>query len=132
QRDRGHRKHRPLAGAGVRLAGRRPGGDRRGRCRHHASTLTTIAVFGPLAFVEGLAGRLFRDQALAVVFSLLASLLVALTVVPVLAARDRRPGRLEPFGTRWLLVHYEALLQRALRRRGLVVLLTLLALAGAA
>ncbi|BBM68829.1 efflux RND transporter permease subunit [Rhodothermus marinus] len=97
-----------------------------------ASTLTTIAVFGPLAFVEGLAGRLFRDQALAVVFSLLASLLVALTVVPVLAARDRRPGRLEPFGTRWLLVHYEALLRRALRRRGLVVLLTLGALAGTA
>ncbi len=97
-----------------------------------ASTLTTIAVFGPLAFVEGLAGRLFRDQALAVVFSLLASLLVALTVVPVLASRDRQPGRLEPFGTRWLLVHYEALLRRALRRPGMVLLLTLGALAGAA
>jgi HAE1 family hydrophobic/amphiphilic exporter-1 len=49
-----------------------------------ASTLTTIAVFLPITFVEGLAGRLFRDQSLAVVGSLLASLLVALTVVPLL------------------------------------------------
>ena len=55
-----------------------------------ASTLTTIAVFLPITFVEGLAGRLFRDQSLAVVCSLLASLLVAFTVVPLIVSRSRR------------------------------------------
>jgi HAE1 family hydrophobic/amphiphilic exporter-1 len=52
-----------------------------------ASTLTTIAVFGPIVFVDGLAGALFGELALAVAFSLLASLGVALTVLPALAAR---------------------------------------------
>ena len=54
-----------------------------------ASTLTTLAVFVPLTWVEGLAGRLFRDQSLGVVCSVGASLLVALTVVPLLASRER-------------------------------------------
>jgi HAE1 family hydrophobic/amphiphilic exporter-1 len=54
-----------------------------------ASTLTTVAVFLPITLVEGLAGRLFRDQSLAIVCSVLASLLVALTVVPLIAASDR-------------------------------------------
>jgi len=53
-----------------------------------ASTLTTTAVFFPLVFVEGVAGQLFGDLALTVVFSLLASLVVALFVVPMLAARS--------------------------------------------
>ena len=52
-----------------------------------ASTLTTIAVFGPVLYVEGVAGALFGDLSLAVTFSLLASLLVALTLLPVMAAR---------------------------------------------
>jgi len=52
-----------------------------------ASTLTTVAVFLPIAFVEGIAGQLFGDLALAVVCSLLASLGVALIFVPMLAAR---------------------------------------------
>ncbi|NBB74064.1 MAG: MMPL family transporter, partial [Bacteroidetes bacterium] len=51
-----------------------------------ASTLTTVAVFLPLVFVQGIAGQLFRDQALTVTFSLLASLLVALTLIPMLAS----------------------------------------------
>lgn len=51
-----------------------------------ASTLTTIAVFFPLVFVKGIAGQLFRDQALTVTFSLLASLAVALTLIPMLAS----------------------------------------------
>ncbi len=49
-----------------------------------ASTMTTIAVFFPLVFVQGLAGQLIRDQALTISFSLLASLVVALTLVPML------------------------------------------------
>lgn len=53
-----------------------------------ASTLTTVSVFLPIAFVEGVAGQIFGDLALAVVFSLLASLAVALLFVPMLAARE--------------------------------------------
>ncbi|MDA0329054.1 MAG: efflux RND transporter permease subunit [Gemmatimonadetes bacterium] len=52
-----------------------------------ASTLTTISVFGPIIYVEGVAGELFKDLSLAVAFSLLVSLLVALTLLPSLAAR---------------------------------------------
>ncbi len=55
-----------------------------------ASTLTTIAVFGPVLYVRGVAGALFGDLSLAVAFSLLASLLVALTLLPVMAARFGR------------------------------------------
>jgi len=58
-----------------------------------AATLTTIAVFLPLAFVEGIAGQLFRDQALTVTFALAVSLLAAITVIPTMAARlSRDPG----------------------------------------
>ncbi len=60
-----------------------------------ASTLTTVAVFFPIVFVEGVAGQLFRDQALTVVFSLLASLLVALFVIPMLAVFPEFEGRVE-------------------------------------
>jgi len=52
-----------------------------------ASTLTTICVFVPIVFVEGVAGQLFGDQALTVTFSLSISLIVALTVIPMLASR---------------------------------------------
>ncbi|MEA2005600.1 MAG: efflux RND transporter permease subunit [Acidobacteriota bacterium] len=51
-----------------------------------ASTLTTIAVFFPMVFASGITGRLTRGLALAVAFSLLASLFVALTVVPMVAS----------------------------------------------
>ncbi|UCE05541.1 MAG: efflux RND transporter permease subunit, partial [bacterium] len=53
-----------------------------------ASTLTTVCVFIPIIFVEGIAGQLFNDQALAVTFSLLASLMVALTLIPMLSSRQ--------------------------------------------
>ena len=55
-----------------------------------ASTLTTVAVFFPIVFVEGVAGQIFGDMALTVVFSLLASLGVALFVIPMLASRNIR------------------------------------------
>ncbi|MFK8030405.1 MAG: efflux RND transporter permease subunit [Gammaproteobacteria bacterium] len=50
-----------------------------------AATLTTIAVFFPMVFVSGIAGQLFRDQALTVTFALVFSLLVALTLIPMLS-----------------------------------------------
>lgn len=52
-----------------------------------SSTLTTVAVFFPMVFVEGIAGQMFGDLGLTVVFSLLASLAVALFLIPMLASR---------------------------------------------
>ena len=60
-----------------------------------ASTLTTVAVFFPIVFVEGIAGQLFKDMALTVTYSLLASLVVSLTVVPMLAGAMRRENARE-------------------------------------
>ncbi|WP_416487861.1 efflux RND transporter permease subunit [Brachyspira hyodysenteriae] len=52
-----------------------------------ASTLTTIAVFLPFLFVEGQTGQLFRDLCITVTVSMIGSLFVALTIVPMLGAR---------------------------------------------
>ncbi len=52
-----------------------------------ASTLTTVAVFLPIVFVQGITAQLFNELALTVTFSLLSSLLVALTVVPLLSSK---------------------------------------------
>ncbi|MEW6661835.1 MAG: efflux RND transporter permease subunit [Bacillota bacterium] len=64
-----------------------------------ASTLTTMAVFLPVVFVQGMASQLFRSMALTVSFSLFASLIIALTLVPMFASQmlngeiGRREGR---------------------------------------
>jgi HAE1 family hydrophobic/amphiphilic exporter-1 len=55
-----------------------------------ASTLTTVAVFFPLVFVQGVAGQLFRDEALTVTFAMLISLVVAMTLIPMLASRSEK------------------------------------------
>ncbi|MDH5617743.1 MAG: efflux RND transporter permease subunit, partial [Gammaproteobacteria bacterium] len=63
-----------------------------------AATLTTIAVFFPMVFISGIAGQLFRDQALTVTFALIFSLIVALTLIPMLAslgARGRYEGEID-------------------------------------
>ncbi len=63
-----------------------------------ASTLTTLAVFVPILFVPGMAGQLFRDMSLTISFSLLVSLFVGLSLVPLLTSRmeklvgEHRPG----------------------------------------
>ncbi|MCH9649780.1 MAG: efflux RND transporter permease subunit [Deltaproteobacteria bacterium] len=61
-----------------------------------ASTLTSIAVFFPMVFVEGIAGQAFGDLGLAVVVSLLASLAVAVFFIPMLASRRGWQGELSP------------------------------------
>lgn len=78
-----------------------------------AGTLTTMLVFGPIVFVRGLGAALFRDLSLSVVTTVGASLLLALTVMPVLmtvkrSARPagRAPGRLSRLGHR-LAERYE-------------------------
>ena len=79
-----------------------------------ASTLTTIAVFFPIVFVEGIAGQVFSDMSLTVVFSLLASLGVALFFIPMLASRQlQQSSALEKLGASAFL-HLHAL-ERARR-----------------
>ncbi|MFT5144376.1 MAG: HAE1 family hydrophobic/amphiphilic exporter-1 [Thalassolituus oleivorans] len=91
-----------------------------------ASTLTTIAVFLPITFVEGLAGRLFLDQSLAVIGALSASLLVALTVVPLVASAaglgaDSTGAKGWLHGSGRLVETYERGLIWSLDHRGLVL-----------
>ena len=52
-----------------------------------ASTLTTVSVFLPVIYVHGVAGQLFKDQSLTVTFAMISSLLVSLTLLPVLASQ---------------------------------------------
>jgi len=97
-----------------------------------ASTLTTVAVFIPVVFLEGIAAQLFRDQALTVSFSLLAALAVSLTLIPMMASLSggQRSGQSEepPTGgrirraSRWLLVTAPSFVLGLLRKLlGLVI-----------
>jgi HAE1 family hydrophobic/amphiphilic exporter-1 len=61
-----------------------------------AATLTSVAVFFPMVFITGIAGQLFKDQALTVSFALLFSLIVAMTLVPMLAAGREVPPLADP------------------------------------
>ncbi len=63
-----------------------------------AATLTTVAVFFPVVYVPGIAGAFFRDQALAVTFSLLVSISTSLILQPVLSARVLSADRRDPIG----------------------------------
>jgi len=108
------------------------------------ATLTTIAVFGPIVYIRGIAGQLLRALSLAVSFSLLASLITSIILVPTLAARwgeatnlprSRARGLPRPIGIALrrligplldsfdrafasLVDRYERALAAALRRRG--------------
>jgi hydrophobic/amphiphilic exporter-1 (mainly G- bacteria), HAE1 family len=84
-------------GLGILESARRGAGEVAGAVT--AATLTTVAVFFPIVFVTGIAGQLFRDQALTVTFALLFSLLVALTLIPTLASRGA-PARYADPGDR--------------------------------
>ncbi len=87
-----------------------------------ASTLTTVAVFVPLAFLPGVVGQFFSPFAQTVCVSLLASTLVALTAVPVLAFWFLRSGDIvddpeNPRGDTYLQKAYTPVLRVALRHR---------------
>ena len=98
-----------------------------------SSTLTTVCVFLPIVFVEGLTKQLFTDLALTMTYSLLASLLVALTVVPVMSAgllrRDitPKPGLLDR-----VYPAYRRAVGWSLRHKAAVLLLALVLLVGSA
>ncbi len=84
-----------------------------------ASTLTTIAVFLPIVFVQGVAGQLFADQAITVTISLLASLVVALTVIPMLSAQGK--GTAPKSGSVGQSRIYDRVLKGALKYRVLTL-----------
>ncbi|HEY3314567.1 MAG TPA: efflux RND transporter permease subunit [Bacillota bacterium] len=89
-----------------------------------ASTLTTVVVFLPVVFVGGMSGMLFRELALTVTFSLLTSLLVALTFVPMAAAiLFRRGERFIRKREGWLVIGYRRALAWVLGHKALVFLL---------
>lgn len=90
-----------------------------------ASTLTTLIVFFPVVYMEGISSQLFRDQALAVGFALLASLLVAVTLIPTLTARLRRIKKSEDVTTRYK-ERYAGLMDRVLKKPFTVLGSTLL------
>jgi len=77
-----HRRREQGAGA---VEAAREGASEVGRAVI-ASTLTTVAVFLPVVFLEGMAAQLFRDMAVTVCFSLLVSLAVSLTLIPMISA----------------------------------------------
>ncbi len=97
-----------------------------------ASTLTTVCVFLPIVFTEGITRQLFVDMGLTIAYSLLASLLIALTVVPAMASKmlgrtkEQKEGRI--FGG--MARGYEKFLTLALKGK-IVVFLLVLGLLGA-
>ncbi|MBE0446689.1 MAG: efflux RND transporter permease subunit [Actinobacteria bacterium] len=87
-----------------------------------SSTITTVAVFLPLGFIKGFVGELFRPFAYTVTLTLLASLLVAVTIVPVLAAKfmsKKSVGRSK--GDGFLRRNYLAILKWSLKRKVFVL-----------
>ena len=96
-----------------------------------ASTLTTVCVFVPIAFVSGLTRELFTDMILTLSFALIASLVVALTLVPALAGTllaKARPPR-ESLFTRLIPVYRKSVLW-AVSHKAVVILLAVAMLAG--
>ncbi|WP_342472962.1 efflux RND transporter permease subunit [Metasolibacillus sp. FSL H7-0170] len=94
-----------------------------------ASTLTTVAVFLPVVFISGLIGQIFTEFALTIAFSLFASLVVALTVVPMLASHLLKPKMTNLIERRQQSKFYQAyekLIRWGLYNRALVLITTAL------
>ncbi|ASI34507.1 multidrug transporter AcrB [Exiguobacterium sp. N4-1P] len=94
-----------------------------------SSTLTTVVVFLPIGFVGGITGKFFLPFALTIIFSLLASLLVAITIVPILAKfafkkvpAEEKEGVLQ----RW----YGTLIEKSLSHKAIILIVSFLLLGG--
>jgi hydrophobic/amphiphilic exporter-1 (mainly G- bacteria), HAE1 family len=94
-----------------------------------ASTLTTIVVFLPIVYIHGASGALFKDQAWTVAFSLLASLFVAILVIPMLFnfayKSDKKLKEIKSVRIAW----YGRFLGKVLDRKGIVLISSILLLA---
>ncbi|MGN0250048.1 MAG: efflux RND transporter permease subunit [Oliverpabstia sp.] len=88
-----------------------------------ASTLTTVCVFLPIVFTEGITRQLFVDMGLTIGYSLLASLVIALTLVPSMSVgvlkkmQDKKHPLLD-----WMNAAYEKIMQKVLKRKAFVLL----------
>lgn len=96
-----------------------------------ASTLTTICVFLPIVFTEGITKTLFVDMGLTIAYSLIASLIVALTVIPAMAAGMLKEIKERKHPVMDLLIRlYDKVLRFCLRFKVLVLLFSVILLAG--
>ena len=98
-----------------------------------ASTLTTVCVFAPIVFVEGLTRQLFTDLALTMTYALMASLIVALTLVPAMASGMLRKTK-ENTATmpQKLMKGYTAAMRWSLNHKAIVLIAAVVLLAGSA
>ncbi|MBM7647333.1 HAE1 family hydrophobic/amphiphilic exporter-1 [Bacillus ectoiniformans] len=97
-----------------------------------ASTLTTVAVFLPVVFISGILGQIFKEFALTISFSLIASLVVALTVIPMIASRWLKKPRetAENKKASKSSLQFERSIKWALRHRLLVLFMAFVFLVG--
>lgn len=94
-----------------------------------ASTLTTVCVFLPIVFVKGISKQLFTDMGLTIAYSLLASLIVALTLVPAMASKMfHHTAEKKDVIFDKLINGYEKLLTLALNHKAIVIITTLVLL----
>lgn len=90
-----------------------------------ASTLTTVCVFAPIVFADGLTKQLFKDMGLTIAYSLLASLVVALTLVPMMASKMLKKTTEKPQVLfNHLVKGYERMLRGALKHKLLLFTIT--------
>ena len=96
-----------------------------------SSTLTTICVFFPIVFIEGLTRQIFMDMALTITYSLLASLIVALTLVPAMGQRMLRKVKPVKHGMfDKMLVGYEKSISFVLKHRAVALIAAVVLLFG--
>ena len=95
-----------------------------------ASTITTIIVFLPIVYLHGASGELFKDQAWTVAFSLVSSLFVALLVIPMLSARFLKSVNVKSANRSVQFKRYPNFLGRVLNLRWLIILFSVILVAG--
>lgn len=98
-----------------------------------ASTLTTVCVYIPIIFTEGMTRQLFMDLALTIAFTLFASLAVALTVVPAMSSYTlKKPKEIKTSGYDKMKSWYGNVLELCLNHKAIVLILAIVLLVGSA
>ncbi|AIO18437.1 Swarming motility protein SwrC [Candidatus Izimaplasma bacterium HR1] len=99
-----------------------------------ASTITTISVFVPVVFIEGFIKEIFMEMALTIAYSLIASLLIALTLVPAISSKilkeDEKTVSKEESDSGWAKRNYEKLFNFAFRFKYVVMVLVVILFGG--
>lgn len=93
-----------------------------------SSTLTTVCVFLPIVFVEGLTRQLFQDMALTIAYSLLASLIIALTLIPAMAPAVLKNVKEKTAKEGKIMRAYVKIIEFALNKKALVLILAVVLL----